>query len=95
MAACLAAVWVSGCAGGSGQACGVADYGSAARGHFATPRQALRSVLARHPQWLSTHGWVVTEHSTRGVTFRAGNDSVDVVRAPRGGWDIGAVTACH
>ena len=94
MAACLAAVWVSGCSGG-GQTCSVADYGVAGQGHFATPRQALRSVLATRPQWLSTHGWVVAGHSAHGVSFRSGNDSVEVVRARGSRWDIGAVTACR
>jgi hypothetical protein len=93
MAACLAAVWVSGCSGG-GQTCGVADYVSAGQSDFATPRQALQSVLAAHPQGLSTHGWTVTEHTRHGVTFRSGNDIVDVTPAPGGGWDIGAVTTC-
>jgi hypothetical protein len=93
MAACLA-VWVSGCSSG-GQMCSVADYGVAGQGHFTSPRQALRSVLARHPQWLSTSGWVVAGHSTREVTFRSGNDSVDTVRVHGGRWNVGGVTACR
>jgi len=92
VAACLGAVCALGC---GGQTCSVADYGSAGHGHFATARRALGSVLATHPQWLSTHGWVVAGHSAHAVTFRSGNDSVDVVRASGGGWDIGGVTACR
>ena len=90
--ACLGIGGVSAC--GSGQSCGVVDYGGGA-GDFATPYQALRSVLATHPRWLSAHGWGVAERTAHGVTFRSGNDSVDVVKASVGGWIVGGVTACQ
>jgi hypothetical protein len=91
--ACLGVLGVSACS--HGQSCSVADYGGAGAGGFTTPQQALRSVLATHPKWLSDHAWVEAEHTAHGVTFRSGNDSVDVVKATGGGWIIGGVTACQ
>lgn len=90
--ACAGILGVSAC--GSGQACSVADYGGGAGG-FATAYQALRSVLVTHPEWLSSHGWVVAGRTAHAVTFRSGNDSADVVKAPGGGWAVGGVTACQ
>jgi hypothetical protein len=92
MIACLGISGVSAC--GSGQACSVVDYGGGAGG-FATPYQALRSVLAIHPKWLSAHSWVAAERTAHGVKFRSGNDSVDVVKGPGDGWVVGGVTACQ
>ena len=92
MIACLGILGVSAC--GSGQSCGVADYGGGP-GDFATPYQALRSVLASHPKWLSANGWVVAGRTAHGVTFRSGNDRVDVVKGSGRGWIVGGVTACH
>jgi hypothetical protein len=90
--ACLAALGAGGC-GGSGT-CSVADNGGNGGG-FATPQQALQSVLVTHPQWLSTHGWVPASRAASYVTYRSGNDSVDVVKARDGTWIVGAVTACQ
>jgi hypothetical protein len=92
--ACLAIAGISGCSG-SGQSCSVEDYGGAGAGGFATPQQALRSVLATHPTWLSVHGYVAAERTDHGVTFRSGDDSVDVVKSSGGRWVIGGVTACQ
>lgn len=90
--ACLGILGVSAC--GSGQSCGVADYGGSAGG-FATPYQALRSVLTSHPKWLSANGWVASERTAHGMTFRSGNDRVDVVKVSGRGWIVGGVTACQ
>ena len=92
--ACLAMAGISGC-GSSGQSCSIADYGGAGAGGFTTPEQALRSVLATHPKWLSVHGYVVDERTAHGVTFRSGDDRVDVVKSSRGRWVVGGVTACQ
>jgi hypothetical protein len=89
---CVGTLGISAC--GSGQSCSVADNGRGASG-FATPYQALRSVLARHPKWLSAHGWVVARRTGHAVTFRAGNDSVDVVKVLGDVWIVGGVTACQ
>jgi hypothetical protein len=92
--ACLGVLGVSGCSS-SGQSCGVEDNGAVGVYGFATPRQALRSVLATHPQWLPVRGWAVAERTAHGVTFRSGNDSVDVVKTSTGDWTVGGVTACQ
>lgn len=92
MIACAGIVGVTAC--GSGQSCSVADYGGGADG-FATPYQALRSVLATHPKWLSAHGWVVAGSTAHAVTYRSGTDSVDVVKISGGSWIVGGVTACQ
>jgi len=88
----LGILGVSAC--GSGQSCGVADHGGSAGG-FTTPYRALRSVLASHPQWLSETGWAVGGRTAHSVTFRSGNDSVDVVKVSGGGWIVAGVTACQ
>ena len=88
----LAMAGTCGCSS-SGQSCSVADY-VGSRG-FATPEQALRSVLAAHPKWLSRRGYVAGERTAHGVTFRSGDDSVNVVKSSRGGWVVGGVTACQ
>jgi hypothetical protein len=90
---CLAVAGVSGC-GQQGSACGVQDSGVGGPG-YQTPRKALDSVLAQHEQWLSATGWVVKDQSAGGVTFTAGNDSVDVVKNEAGQWVVGGVTACE
>jgi hypothetical protein len=90
---CLTVAGVSGC-GQQGSACGVQDMGVGGPG-YQTPRQALDSVLAKHEQWLSATGWVVKDQSAGGVTFTAGNDSVDVVKNEAGQWAVGGVTACE
>jgi hypothetical protein len=92
--ACLSAIGVCGCAS-SASSCGVGDNGLAGQRGFATPRQALRSELARHQQWLSLGGWVAASRAAHAVEFRSGNDSVDIVRRSDGEWVVGAVTACQ
>jgi hypothetical protein len=92
--ACPGLLGVNGCSS-SGQSCSVVDNGAVGAPGFATPRQALRSVLATHPQWLSVRGWVMAERTAHGVTFRSGNDSVDVVKTSTGDWIIGGITACQ
>lgn len=92
--ACLGVLGVGGC-GGSVQSCGVGDYGPGGQRGLASPRQALRSVLATHQQWLSLHGWVAATRAAHVVEFRSGNDSVDVVKRSDGEWVVGAVTACQ
>ena len=92
--ACLAIAGVSSCSS-PGQSCSVADYGGAGAPGFATPEQALRSVLATHPKWLSVRGYVAAERTAHGVTFRSGDDSVNVVKSSGGGWVVGGVTACQ
>lgn len=89
---CAGTLGIGAC--GSGQSCSVSDYGGGAGG-FATPYQALRSVLAAHPKWLSSRGWAVAERTDHAVTFRSGNDSVDVVKVPGDVWIVGGVTACQ
>lgn len=81
--------------GSSVQSCGVGDYGSAGQHGFATPRQALRSVLATHQQWLSLDGWAAASRAVRAVEFRSGHDSVDIMKRPDGKWVVGAVTTCQ
>ena len=93
VAACLAAVGVSGCA--QPETCAVADYGGAGSSGYQTPQQALHSVLARHEPWLSATGWKLTERSADGATFVSGNDSIDVVKNKAGKWNVGGVTACQ
>lgn len=90
---CLVLLAVAGC-GSSAQACGVRDYGTAGTTGFATPRQALNSVLVTHPKWLSEHGWVVAHRGAHAVEYRSGSDRVDVVRTSSGVWAVGAVRAC-
>jgi hypothetical protein len=90
---CLAAAGVSGC-GQRGSACGVQDVGVGGP-VYQTPRQALDSVLAQHQQWLSTTGWVAKDQSAGGVTFTAGNDSVDVLKNKAGQWVVAGITACE
>jgi hypothetical protein len=90
---CLAVAGVSGC-GQQGSACGVQDSNGEGPG-YQTPRQALDSVLALHEQWLSVTGWVPKDRSPAGVTFTAGNDSVDVLKNKAGRWVVGGVTACE
>ena len=92
--ACLAMAGMSGC-GSSGQTCSIADYDGAGAHGFATPEQALRSVLATHPKWLAAHGYVAYERTAHGVTFRSGDDRVNVVKSARGRWVVGGVTACQ
>jgi hypothetical protein len=90
--ACVGILGGSDC--GSGQTCSVADYGGGAGG-FATPYQALRSVLAIQLKWLSARGWVVAGRTAHAMTFRSGNGSVDVVKLSGGGWIVGGLTACQ
>ena len=90
---CLAVAGVTGC-GQSGDTCGIADYVGGDTGGYQTPQQALRSVLARHEQWLSATGWKLTEQSASGARFVSGSDSVDVVTNKAGKWNVGATTAC-
>lgn len=88
---CVGVAGIGAC--GSGHSCRVADYGGGAEG-FTTPYQALRSVLAVHPKWLSAQGWGVAGRTAHAVTFRSGNDSADVVKVSDG-WIVGEVTACQ
>ena len=90
---CLAIAGISSCSS-PGRSCSVADYGGAGARGFATPEEALRSALATHPKWLSARGYVA-ERTAHGVTFRSGDDSVDVVKSSGGGWAVGGVTACQ
>jgi hypothetical protein len=88
---CLAAAGASGCS--QQTSCDTADYGASST--YQTPRQALEAVLAQHVQWLSLTGWVITSQSVNGVTFTAGDDSVDVLKTAGGRWFVAGVTACQ
>lgn len=92
--ACLAAAGASGCS--QGTSCATSDSGvGGASGPYQTPQQALRALLAEHVQWLSLTGWAITDRSATGVTFTAGNDSVDVLKTADGRWFVAGTTACR
>jgi hypothetical protein len=88
---CLATAGAGGCA--QQTSCDTADYSASSASQ--TPRQALDAVLAKHVQWLSLTGWVITSRSANGVTFAAGNDTVDVLKTSGGRWFAAGVTACQ
>jgi hypothetical protein len=91
--ACIGVLCASAC-GGSVRSCGVGDYEPTGQRGFATPRQALRSVLAVNPS-LSQDGWRAASRVASAVEFRSGDDSVDVVERSDGRWVTGGVTICQ
>lgn len=72
--ACIGVLGASGC-GNPVHSCGVGDYMPTGQRGFATPREALRSVVAAYPS-LSQIGWTPANRGTRAVEFRSGDDSV-------------------
>lgn len=91
--ACLAVAGLTGCAQHE-ESCAVADMAGAGSG-YQTPQRALEALLATHPQWMSQTGWKQAGRYRTAVTFKSGNDTVDVVKTKAGRWVVGATTACQ
>jgi len=91
--ACLGVLGVNGC-GNPAHSCGTGDYAIERQHGFATPRQALRSVLRMNPS-ISQDRWRAASRAARAVEFRSGADSVDIVQKSDGKWAVGGVTNCQ
>lgn len=92
VSASVAVLGLTSCA--SAQTCAIQDL-AAGGPAFATPRLALASELAIRSQRLPLRGWVGTDRSAHGLTFRSGSDSVDILKNSGGQWSVAGVTTCR